>query len=291
MAELGRLGVAVSSFGALGAALRLRASGDQVDPAIDAALRHALGRMLPSSLETLAPDEIATALNFIAFNLEEAREMVRDPARPPVWRIEDPDVLQTMGDISRALPRRILAFAADRPRLAKAATGRFLDIGTGVGAIALEIAERCPTLQVVGLDIWEPALRLARANVARSPFAGRIEIRAESIADFDERSCYTLAFVAAPFMTREIVEIALDRLAAAIVPDGYIVVSIYIPQEDPLLGALTDLRRIRGGGYAWTVESMRAAISDRGFVDIEVQPGLPQLGLSPTLVFARQPAA
>lgn len=290
MADLGRLGVAANGLGALAAALRLRASSEQAAPDIDIALRHAIGAMLRDSLETLSDDEVATALNYAAFHIEEARELMRFPARPPVWQIDDPDVLQTMGDLSRALPRRILAFALSRPLLAKAAAGRFLDIGTGVGAIALEAAARCATLQVVGLDIWEPSLQLARANVSASPFADRIEIRNQSIVDLDEKSAYTLAFIAAPFMSREIVEIALERLSAAIVPDGYIVISIYTPQHDEVSGALTILRRVRGGGHPWTVEGITDAINTAGFIDVEVQPGLPHLGISPTLIFARQPS-
>jgi methylase of polypeptide subunit release factors len=59
-----------------------------------------------------------------------------------------------------------VAFAANRPRLAAPLAGRFLDFGTGVGAMALEAAEQCPSLQVVGIDIWQPSLALTRSNVA-----------------------------------------------------------------------------------------------------------------------------
>jgi ubiquinone/menaquinone biosynthesis C-methylase UbiE len=38
--------------------------------------------------------------------------------------------------------------------LATAFTGRFLDVGTGVGAMVLEAVKQFPSLQVVGLDIW-----------------------------------------------------------------------------------------------------------------------------------------
>ena len=100
--------------------------------------------MLPGSLEGLTEDEVGVALNYVAFQLEEAQEILRDPARPPVWQIEDPAVLQTMGDLSRALPRRILAFAAERPGLAVAATGRFLDVGTGV-SMPVEISPEAAT--------------------------------------------------------------------------------------------------------------------------------------------------
>lgn len=53
---------------------------------------------------------------------------------------------------------------------------RILDIGTGTGLIALMMAQRYPQAQVVGIDIDTAAAEQARANVAESPFAGRVTI-------------------------------------------------------------------------------------------------------------------
>ena len=50
------------------------------------------------------------------------------------------------------------------------------------------------------LDIWEPALALARANVAASPHAARIDIRAQDVTRLDEVAAYTLAWL--PALTR-----------------------------------------------------------------------------------------
>src|SRR4029077_120753 len=91
--------------------------------------------------------------------------------------------------------------------------GRFLDVGTGVGAMALEAAEQCPPVQVVGIDIWEPSWAWAHATVAASPYASRIEIRSQDVMQLDEPAAYTLAWLPAPFLPRPIAEIALDRLA------------------------------------------------------------------------------
>ena len=43
-----------------------------------------------------------------------------------------------------------------------------------------------PLLTVVGIDIWEPALALARANVAESPNAARIEVPHDFIHQLNE---------------------------------------------------------------------------------------------------------
>jgi len=44
---------------------------------------------------------------------------------------------------------------------------RVLDVGTGSGAVALALADERPDLRVVGADVSEPALALARENAAR----------------------------------------------------------------------------------------------------------------------------
>lgn len=286
-AELGRLDVELQKYAALGAALRLKIANLAAPPEVAASLADAIESVLPGGLDGLTPDEMTSALNGVIYELEDAKELLRDSARPPVWCIDDPAVLQSIGDRSRLFARRIVALAASHPQLAQALTGRFLDVGTGVAAIALEAAERCPVLEIVGLEIWEPSLALARANVAASPFASRIEIRKQSITELDERASYTLAFLPTSFMGRAVVETALERLSAAISPGGYLVVAAYMPPSDKTAAALMELRRVRSGGFAWTSESISAAIASRGFTAIEAQPP-PGQGVGPTLFLARR---
>jgi SAM-dependent methyltransferase len=193
-------------------------------------------------------------------------------------------MLQAQGQASRSIVRSILALAADRPGLASTLTGRFLDVGTGVGGIALEAAERCPRLRVVGLDIWEPALALARGNVAASPHAPRIEIRSQDVTLFDEPGAYTLAWLPAPFLSLPAAELALDRLAAAVAADGYVVVGFYTLPPDKAGAALAALRITRSGGHAWESAALEQQLTARGFVEVETCPGPPNV----TLVIGRR---
>jgi hypothetical protein len=145
--------------------------------------------LLPGGLDGLDQDQISAALTLVNFPLEEARDLFEKPDRSSAWVVSDPAMLQAQGQASRAVVHRVIALAAERPALAATLTGRFLD----VGAIALEAATQCPSLEVVGLDIWETALALARANVAASPHAVRIDIREQNVTSLDEVAAYTLA--------------------------------------------------------------------------------------------------
>ena len=57
------------------------------------------------------------------------------------------------------------------------AHGRVLDLGTGPAHIPLLVCEQIESATVVGIDLAEHMLRTARARVARSRYADRIELR------------------------------------------------------------------------------------------------------------------
>lgn len=53
--------------------------------------------------------------------------------------------------------------------------GLALDVATGTGDLAMELARRAPAGRVVGLDFSPPMLALAQAKVRRAGLAGRLE--------------------------------------------------------------------------------------------------------------------
>jgi len=252
-----------------------------VQPRLDAVV----DALIPGTLDGLDEQQVSTALATITFHFEDGMELLRNPARAPAWTIQDPAMLQAQGQASRANVRSFLSLAADRPKLAAALAGRFLDVGTGVGGIAIEAAEQCVGLQVVGIDIWEPALALARANVGASPHAARIEIRSQDVTLLDEPAAYSLAWLPAPFLSLPVAEMALDRLTEALAPAGYLIVGFYALPEDTVAAALAALRVTRSGGHAWDSAALEQQLSARGFVDVETCPGPPNV----TFVIGRRP--
>ena len=280
---LRRLGDAARGLAAIGAALRSRQEALEVHPEVARRLHDVVAAVVPGDLGDLDQAQVSASLASVTHALQEARDLLECLERPPVWQVRDPAMLQAQGQASRVVVRRLAALAAERPALAAALTGRFLDVGTGVGGIALEAAAQWPALHVVGLDIWEPALALARAKVAASPFRSRIDLRLQDVTQFDDPAGYALAWLPAPYLSRDAARTALDRLTAALEPSGYLVVGLYAPPKDPVGAALAALRLARSGGHLWACAAMEDELRARGFTAIETCAGQPV-----TLVIGRR---
>jgi ubiquinone/menaquinone biosynthesis C-methylase UbiE len=63
------------------------------------------------------------------------------------------------------------------------AEGRVLDIGTATGSLAIEFAKAIPGVEVVGLDLSDVALELAKANAQENGVSSRVFFKAGNAED------------------------------------------------------------------------------------------------------------
>ena len=241
LSELQSLSVSVEALAAVGAQLRLQQQGRDADPRVRALLNEVVREVAPQLLENVAANQQAAALALIQTIFRQALDLLENPARPPGWSYTDPDILQSQGQVSRSIVRGIEALAAQRPALCEALRrpGAFLDVGTGVGWLAIEAARSWPALRVVGIDPWEPALALARKNLAASGVAERVELRSQGGQFLQEEAAFTLAWLPGPFIPEEIAEQALERVHRALVPGGWLILGFNPSLPGPLAEATT----------------------------------------------------
>jgi precorrin-6B methylase 2 len=275
-----RLNASVEALAALGAELRLRRDGTEVEARIRDGLRKVVTGLQPGLLDSVSAEQEAVCLAFIQAFFRQALDLLENPARAPGWTYEDPIVLQAMGQASRRVVHAIDELASRRPRLRATLErpGVLLDIGTGVGWLAIEAARTWPALDVVGIDIWEPALALAQKNCADSGLSHRITLHRQDVRQLVERNAFSVAWLPGPFIPRAIVESALERARDAICPGGWVVFGLYAPAPDPLGEALKNLRIVRSGGHPWSAAEVETRLGALGFKQVEAfTPGPPIL--------------
>ncbi len=76
---------------------------------------------------------------------------------------------------------------------------RILDVGTGTGLIALQMAQRTTDARIVAVEIDEEAATQARENVARSPWADRIEVVCGNFREYAAKEQFDLIVSNPPY--------------------------------------------------------------------------------------------
>jgi hypothetical protein len=146
MRELQALNSSVEALAAIGAELRLRGEGLSDEPRVRSLLQGLVHKIDPGLFEGLKPSQELTAIALIQTSFRQAIDLLENPARPPGWTYEDPVILESQGQVSRLIVRSIKIIAAQLPDLDSTLRqpGTFLDIGTGVGWLAVETARTWP---------------------------------------------------------------------------------------------------------------------------------------------------
>lgn len=268
-------GNSISAASAVAAQLSLDLSGQSAPPEIADALRAVAEAAGLGDLGELAPHERGIALGIIQLYLHQASDLLADPAREPGWLFTDPVILDGWGRGSTMVPMMIANNV-----LGGAEVTSFLDVGTGVGLLAVAAAGLWPNSTIVGLDRWDASLERARANVAQAGLGDRVELRKQDVADIDDEERFDLEWVPTFFLTEAKLESALPRLLRASTAGGRIVLGTFVPPPDPLAAAAQALTTVRGGGADLDPKRGAELLEQHGFESVEVVslPGPAPLG-------------
>ncbi|MEU3183525.1 class I SAM-dependent methyltransferase [Streptomyces sp. NPDC006923] len=206
------------------------------------------------------------------------------------WAGQSDEVLLSQGRASAATGRALATKVV--PRLSGLAErlgrdgGRVLDVGTGVAALALALAGEFPHAEIVGIDILDRALDLARKELASAPAgADRVSLRRLDVAEVSDRSRYDLIWLPAPFVAESTLTVALPRLIDALRPGGWLVAGTNPAPAQPLRQAVGRWNAVRSGGNSFDTDHMAATLTDAGMEDVRRFPTVPG---GPVLVAARR---
>ncbi len=258
-----RLLTNAQGLAAVAARLRLDQLGVEGDPAVRAQLDRALDALgAREHVQGLEEGERSMLLAFVRSYLAQALDLVDDPARAGAWSYTDPVLLEAQGSASAVVARLIADAGLGN------ASARILDVGTGVGGLAVALATRFPDSTVVGIEPWEPALALARKNVAAAGLDGRVTLLPTTVQELDDADGFDLVWLPSFFIPESVLDEALARIYAIMRPGATLVVGIrHGGEEDSLASAVDDLFTVRSGGSVIDSEEALARLRHAGFGD------------------------
>jgi 2-polyprenyl-3-methyl-5-hydroxy-6-metoxy-1,4-benzoquinol methylase len=258
-----RLLTQAESLASLVARLKLDAAGEPGDSEVTSQLDRVVDAIGATDLcANLDERQRATVIGHATTMLRQAIELIDDPLRPGGWFYTDPQILQGQGASSTIAADLVAGAGIGRP------DARILDIGSGVGALAVAFCRAFPNSTVVGIDPWELSLEMARQNVAAAGLDSRITLRQTRIEAFEDDSGFDLVWMPVIFLRRAVLDDALRAAVAAMRPGAEIVLGRYTGSDDPIVGALGDLRTIRSGGTLLGPADTRALLGGAGLADV-----------------------
>jgi precorrin-6B methylase 2 len=276
MAVTAPLIAGAEAVAALAARMKLDELGEVGDPDVRAALDRVVSALtVPGLFDGLDETERRSMIGLVTSFLKQALELIEDPGRSGGWVYTDPVVLQSQGQSSGSVPPLIASVAPTLDGLTDALAregARILDIGSGVAALTISCCRVWPEASVVGVDPWEPAMKLAVQNVSEAGLDDRITLRAIAIEDITDTDSFDLAWMPAPFLPRAVLESSVPVVARSLRPGGWLVLGRYTAPQEALPEALADLRTVRGGGTPLSEDDAVALLERGGLANVRSVP-------------------
>ncbi len=274
MGTAARLGSSLEALAALAAYLRVETEQLTVDPRVHDLLRAIAVEVLGEEPDVTRPQG-APMVGMTRALLAQSADLVDDPERAGGWTPDDDALLQGIGRQSAPIAGIVAAASGHLDGLAEALAApdaALLDVGTGTGWLAMAFAQAFPAAHVVGIDIYERSLALARRNVAAAGLTDRVELRSEDATRLAAGDTYDAIWLPMPFLPRTIVPAVVEAAAAALRPGGWLLPGTFAGPPDPLSRLLVDLRTVRAGGHPWDGADLVGELASHGLQDAHEVP-------------------
>jgi len=235
----------------------------------------------PPMRPALAGDLRTSLMQALAF-----LDRARGGSRSEGWTHVDEAILQSQGDASMALPgmlKNLLPELDDLGARLERSGASFLDVGVGVGALAIAMCRAFPAIRVVGVDTFDPSLALARKNIALAELEARVELRKTAAEDLADEAAFDLAWVPT-FFIRAAAPVA-RRILSALRPGGWVLFGAGASGGEARRRAVWSLIEELWGGAALACADAEVILREAGFQSVRT---LPCPDWAPSLVVGRR---
>jgi hypothetical protein len=279
---------------ALGAVLDARATDAALDPALAARVQELLDTLGAGDLLDEVGVQEATIMRSLirAMHLLDGKLLIAQ-TRAIGWSHDEPEILTSLGETARmhalSATREIIPACSGLAERMRAPGAAMLDVGVGVAGTAIAMAQMWPELSIVGIDVWQPSLRLARDNVERAGVSPRITLREQSVEALADRDAYDYVYYANAFIPERIAIAGLVRAHAALRAGGWVSIAASNDAAPAPIAALFRLRETQWGGPAWNPTQAEQVLRDAGYTDVQSLP-CPPTAIVRWVVGRRAPA-
>jgi precorrin-6B methylase 2 len=230
-------------------------------------------------LPLVTPPRKAFFMGNLKSNYFESRNLIDSAKEPETelgWSFTEPEILQSLGRaafrLGDSIFKEVVPSLGDLASRLQEPSARFLDVGAGMGGIAIAACRFLQNLHAVGLEPQDASLTEAHKNIAEVGFTDRIELRKERIEDLTDKDVFNLVYFPQAFMSDGVVKLGLQNIWGSLRPGGWIVVQTIAVPGMELPAALSRLRDTLMGGNARIPSQLQAMLSDAGFISISTIP-------------------
>jgi hypothetical protein len=207
------------------------------------------------------------------------------------WTYSDPELLQAQGTFSTGVLAvwisQVIPSLDDLEKELQKRGAAFLDVGTGVAALAIAMCRQFPELRAVGIDPHGLALIEARKNVEKAGLSNRIDLRRLGVEALHEESTFTLANVPTLFLPADVLESGLRGVFTALRPSGWLITQVPPTSGDTLAPSLFRLSCALCGSQPLSLEQVKLMLDQAGYTQTAILP--PLSGPFVRYVVARRP--
>jgi len=276
-----RLRVSAGALSVLGTAIDIQLGDAAVtDPRLEDKITEVVRLLcLENELKMANKDTLISILADIRGIFLQGEKLLYSSAIDSGWTHTEESILQSQAQSSAlfvtSLKRSIVPRLNDLSTRIEAPSASFLDVGVGAGGISIAMARAWPSLRIVGIDPWEPALSLARKNISSAALTDRIELCQMRAEDLSVISRFDLVWFPTPFIPKDRIPDSLKHVKDAIRQGGWIISGAINRIDDPLAATLSDLHTIYWGGDPFLPSELETFLRDAGFTDVRSIPGPP----------------
>jgi SAM-dependent methyltransferase len=274
-----RLNVSTTALAAIAAVLEEKSGGRKLDPAFEAEAYRLIQTLgAPGVLDGVPETAIGPLLAEIRSTLFQSGNLASSSSAPG-WTYTDAQILRNQGTESSAFPsmwkQNVVPRLDGLPERLEGPGSTFLDIGVGVAALSLAMIRIWPSLRVVGLDVWQPALAIARENLRAAGLQQQVELREQAVQDLTDHDVFDLAWLPTRFIGESVMLQALQRIHRALRSGGWLLLPCINPTAEPPVTAFVRLRTVMSGGSTIVPTDGERLLAEIGYTSIRTLPSPP----------------